>query len=72
MAFEQANTERMHIVNQQGKVITELCDNLSKLKAGDENAQSKQDMEKLKELTAKINDGKLFSSISASKSFDRI
>ena len=70
-AFEQLNMERSHIINNQGKVIADLAEKISKFDTKVEDIKANS-TEEIFDYIKKLNDGNLFDAATARQSFQQI
>ena len=66
-AFDQLNKERAHIINNQGKQITQFARKINNFDANSKNAQKELDG-----MVKKFNEGNLFDNMNAGASLDQL
>ena len=66
-AFDQLNKERGHIVNQQGKIITQFADEISR---ASQNPDDTKMMDDLRKKVVEFNKGNLFKDIKHTLAFE--
>ena len=70
-AFDQLNKERSHIINNQGDVIADFAERISKFDRSNKDV-SKNGAVELHEYVRTLNNGDLFAKVNAQQSFNQI
>lgn len=68
-AFDQVNKERSHIVNNQGKVMSDFGEKLAKMQKLSNGGYDNQQFMEVKEYVNQLNSGKLFAKVNVQDSF---